>query len=301
LTALQDSNRSKFKSVCRKGRQEQTFKKSVSLNGLGLFSGFSVNMSFIPAPIGTGVVFRRVDLAEKPEIAAHIDNLVSTPRCTILGIGDIQIRCVEHLLSTLKAFEIDNVIIEIDGPEIPMGDGSALLFVKVITEAGITKQEKIIDEYLLSTPLYWSEGETHIVALPSEELRFSYTLSYPKHPLLHSQFYSIQLEKERYKEEIAPCRTFSLYEEVVPLVDQGIIKGGSLTNSVVIKGKEILNPEGLRFSDEMVRHKILDLIGDLSLISHSLLAHFIAIKTGHLANCEFAKKIVQYIREEHQS
>ncbi len=168
-------------------------------------------------------------------------------------------------------------------------------FVELLQKADIQEQDQTVPYYQLTNPVYWSEGNVHLVAIPSKELRYSYTLSYPGHPLLHSQFYTFAMNSERYTEEIAPCRTFSLYEEILPLLEKGIIKGGTLNNGVVIKGKEILNPDGIRFSDEMVRHKMLDFIGDLSLMGVRVMAHFIAIRAGHFSNTELAKKILASI------
>jgi UDP-3-O-[3-hydroxymyristoyl] N-acetylglucosamine deacetylase len=273
-------------------RYQKTLGGSSSFSGVGLFSGLLTKITFVPAPVNFGILFKRVDLADKPLIPASVTSITGTPRCTILGKGEAVVQSVEHVLAALKAFEIDNVLIEVDGPEIPVGDGSALPFIRMIEEANIIEQEAAIPYYFLKEPLYWSEKGMHLAVLPSPELRFSYTLNYPEHPLLHAQFYSLALQEESFLQEIAPCRTFSLYEEILPLLNKGMIKGGTLENGVIIKGKEILNPEGARFSDEMVRHKILDLIGDISLIGFPIVAHFIAIRSGHYANTELAKLIV---------
>lgn len=272
-------------------RPQRTLGKSITISGVGLFSGQPVKMRFIPAAEGTGLVFRRVDLPDKPMFPATIDHVIGTPRCTILGVGNVIVQSVEHVLSSLKAFDIDNLIIEVEGPEMPICDGSSAPFVQMIEKADIVDQGEKVECLHLTTPQYWSEGNVHIVALPSEELRFSYTLSYPNHPLLHAQFYTFVMDEQTYVDEIAPSRTFSLYEEIVPLLETKVIKGGSLDNGVIVKGAEILNPEGLRYPDEMVRHKILDLIGDISLIGFPVIAHFIAIRSGHYSNTELAKKI----------
>lgn len=279
-------------------RPQKTIGKSISLTGVGLFSGLPLRMRFIPAPEGTGVVFRRVDLPEQPSFPASVDYIWGTPRCTILGKGSVIVQSVEHVLSALRAFEIDNLIIEVDGPEIPVGDGSAMPFVEMIERADIVDQPAEIKSYSVKEPVYWSENGVHLVALPSKELRFSYTLSYPGHTLLSSQFFTFVMNEEDYVKEVAPSRTFSLYEEILPLLEKKVIKGGSLDNGVVIKGQEVLNPEGLRFSDEMVRHKVLDLIGDISLLGFPIVAHFIAIRSGHHSNTELAKQIAKRAQEE---
>ena len=281
-------------------RNQRTIAKEIALSGTGLFTGASVHMKLKPAPEGTGIVFRRVDLPTKPIISAHVDSIIGTPRCTILGKGQVMVQMVEHLLSALSAYDIDNLIIELDGPEVPVGDGSALAFVELLQTVDMQEQNQNIAYYHLAEPVCWSEGSVHIVAMPSSELRFSYTLSYPGHPLLDAQFHTFKMTQDYYVEEIAPCRTFSLYEEILPLLEKGVIKGGTLNNGIVIKGKEILSPEGLRFPDEMVRHKMLDLIGDLSLTGTKVIAHYIAIRAGHFANTEFAKKLLAHIRRNYE-
>lgn len=275
-------------------RSQVTLAKEFFFEGVGLFTGTSTSLRIYPAPAGHGIVFKRVDLEGAPEIPALIEFVDDTPRCTILRHGNAQVQTVEHLLSALKAFDIDNALIEINGPEIPAGDGSALPFVGKILEAGIRIQKEAIQVKSLARPVYWTKGDIHIVAVPCEEYKVSYTLSYPGHPLLDAQFYSGVMTEEEYKKEIAPCRTFSLYEEITPLLEKGLIKGGSLDNGVVIKGRQVMNPEGLRFPNEMVRHKVLDLIGDLSLIGFPFTAHVIAIRSGHFANGQFARELRQY-------
>ena len=220
------------------------------------------------------------------------------PAAPFWGRVNFRFKLVEHILSALKAFDLDNVIIEIDGPEIPSCDGSALPFVEMIQKVGVLSQTATKRVHHLEAPVFWSKGDVHLVALPAEEFRISYTLNYPNSELLRSQFYTIHVNEETYKQEIAPARTFSLYEEVVPLIEKGNIKGGRLDNAVIIKGDSILNPEGVRYRDEMVRHKILDLIGDLSLVDKTFHAHVIAIRSGHFSNTSFAKELVNNFKME---
>ncbi len=203
---------------------------------------------------------------------------------------------VEHLLSALGAMEIDNAKIEIQGPEVLAADGSAQLFVELIEEARVEIQRAPRRFLHISNPIYWTQGEVHLIALPAKEFRISYTMHYPQSSLLRSQYYTVSLSPKHFKEEIAPCRTFSFYEEILPLIEKGLIKGGGLENAVVIKGDQIMNPEGARFQDEMVRHKILDLIGDLSLIGIPLLGHIISVRSGHSSNILFAKMIANLER-----
>lgn len=270
---------------------QKTLKRPVSTSGTGLFTGEKVSLKISPAPLNTGIVFQRVDLPLKPEIPAHLKFVRETPRCTRLGLDNAQIYMVEHLLSTLSAMGIDNAKIEISGSEIPAGDGSAGLFIQLLEEAGTVSQEGSRKVKKIKEPIYWSEGNTHLVALPADEFRISYTMHYPKSALLRSQYYTFSVTPEGFKNEIASCRTFSLYEEILPFIEKGMIKGGGLENALVIKDDQILNPEGARYPDEMVRHKILDLIGDLSLIGEPILGHIISICSGHSSNVAFAKVI----------
>lgn len=240
----------------------------------------------VPALQNTGIVFQRIDLPGQPEIPARVDFVSETPRCTCLRQGQASVRMVEHLLSALFGLGIDNLRIEVEGPEIPSGDGSACEYVRLIDEAGISTLEAPQKVLCIEQPIYWSEGDIQIIGLPYPDFRISYTLHYPQSPVIRSQFYSFQ---GRYREEVAPCRTFSLYEDIAPFIEKGLIKGGGLSNALVVQGDHILNPEGARFPDEMVRHKVLDLIGDLSLIGSFIQGHILSVRSGHAANIAFAK------------
>lgn len=292
---------SKSKKVSSLGRNQKTIAGSVSFSGLGLFTGQKVEIAFKPAAENTGICFQRVDLKHRPILAAKVQNVCGTPRCTVLGRDSVIVQTVEHVLAALKAYEIDNLLIEINGPEVPIGDGSANPFVQLIESAGISYQKAVKKFYHLSSPVFWSQGDVHLVALPSDEFRISYTLNYPNSEILKAQFYTVSISEENFKSEIAPSRTFSLYEETVPFIEKGLLKGGSLENAVIIKGGAILNPEGLRFEEEMARHKILDLVGDLSLVGFSFFAHIIAIRSGHFSNTAFAKEIYNQMMMEHGS
>ena len=270
---------------------QKTIKKEVSAAGIGVFTGEQVSLKILPAEPNTGIIFRRVDLPKGPQIRAHLSFVKEAPRCTRLASGQVSIHMVEHLMAALSALEVDNALIEVSGPEILVADGSAQFFVDLIRQVGLKEQGAMRKVLAISEPVYWSEGEVHLVALPAAEFRISYTMHYPQSSLLKSQFYTLSLNPDRFAREIAPCRTFSLYEEIFPFIEKGVIKGGGLENALVIKGDQIMNPEGARFPDEMVRHKVLDLIGDLSLIGAPLLGHIISIRSGHASNIAFAKKI----------
>ena len=277
-------------------RQQNSLKKEVSFSGIGLHTGKRVTLSFLPAAEDHGIVFRRVDLGGTPLIPALLD-YVSTiqKRNTSIGYGDLWIHTVEHVLSALRAFCIDNVLVDIDASEPPAVDGSAQFFVQMIQQAGVQQQKKKCTIFSIRDPLYFCDGDVCLIALPALEYRISYLLDYHLNPAIGTQFHSFVLSKERFCQQIAPCRTFALYEELSYLMEQQLIRGGSLENAVVVKGDMVLSKEGLRFQDEMVRHKILDVIGDLALVGKSFMGHIIALRSGHASNVAFAKKILQHI------
>lgn len=278
-------------------KKQRTLLRCVSADGVGVFTGEKVSLKLCPAPENFGIAFRRMDLPHQPVLPARSEYVQGTPRCTIIGKGRDCVQTVEHLLAALRAFEIDNVLIEISGCEVPIFDGSSLHFVSLIEQGGICELDCDKEIIQLQSPIFWSQGDIHLIALPSEEYRISYTLHYPHSKTIGTQFYTFALDQERFKSEIAPSRTFSIYEEIAPMIEKGLVKGGSLDNAVIIKGDEVINPGGLRFEDEMVRHKILDLIGDLCLVP-LLLAHVIAVRSGHASNNAFAKQLLNHIKME---
>lgn len=293
-TALDQQPKSVFRA---RTRASYTLSDSLNFSGMGVFTGQKSSITLHPAKENHGVVFRRIDLDGQPLIPAKCDYLKGTARCTILEKDGIHIQTVEHLLSALRAYCIDNVLIDIDGSEPPIMDGSSKAFCEGFEKVGL-KQVGEIEDYLLQTPVALSDKDMHIVALPSEELKVSYTLAYEGHPMLSSQFHEFICSKEGYIEQIAPCRTFVLYEEVKKLIEMGLIKGANLDHGVVVDGDKVLNEDGKRFENEMARHKILDLIGDLSLTKKPVIAHFIAVKSGHFLNTTLAKKIDQMMEQK---
>ena len=241
----------------------------------------------------TGIIFRRVDLPGQPEVPARLEHLDPTARCTRLSRSGASVQMVEHLLAALRAMEVDNALIEVKGPEIPMGDGSSQEFVRLIESVGISTLKVPRKVLRIEQPAFWSDGKAHLVALPAEESRFSYTLHYPQSPVLGSQYYSCILTPTLFKSDLSMCRTFSLFEEIEPMLKLGLLKGGGLENGVVIRGDKVLNPEGLRRPNEPVCHKLLDLIGDLTLLGAPIVGHILAVCSGHSANASFAKEIAK--------
>ena len=278
-------------------RAAYTLQNKVTAKGIGLFTGVEVEISLLPAPEGSGIVFQRVDLEGSPQFQVNLALVQGTPRCTIVGNEIFSVQTIEHLMATLAAYQIDNVLIQLSGPEVPIFDGSSLVFMQMLDQAGIVSQKESKQIYYLQRPVVCSKNDAILIALPSEEFKISYTLHYPNDSCIGTQFYSTQIQKELFEKNIAPCRTFSVYEEIAPLIEKGLLKGGSLENAVVIKNNQVMNPEGLRFANEMVRHKILDMMGDLYLMGVSFSAHIIAIRSGHYINNIFANQLLNYFKE----
>lgn len=285
-------------NLIKSHRLQRTLAKPVSLSGIGLHSGQEVTMEFRPAGENQGIVFRRTDLPHKPCIPATVQYVCDTSRSTTIGVANEYIHTVEHVLAAIRAFEIDNLLIDVSSIEPPICDGSSSAFVNMIEQAGVVEQSAKMPIYKINTPLYWSENDIQLVILPYDGYRISYTLNYPDSKAIKAQFYSFLVNTHNFKAEIAPCRTFSLYREVSLLMDRGLIKGGSLDNAVMINDDVIFSKNGLHFPDEMARHKILDLVGDLALVGIPFEGHVIAIRSGHATNYQLAKKIFNHIKTE---
>ncbi len=268
---------------------QRTLKSEVACTGIGLHSGKKVNLRLCPAPEDTGVVFRRVDLPSKPEIKAEIENIIDHRLATTLGNERMVIATVEHLLAAFMGLGIDNVIVEVDAPEVPIMDGSAAPFVYLIKETGIKYQTSPKKVYLLKKPIVVKEGQKWIYAAPAKDnnLRVTFTIDF-EHPLLKKQTYTFHHSFKRFEREISRARTFGFLKEVKWLREQGLAKGGSLDNAIVIDEFRVLNREGLRYRNEFVRHKILDLLGDIFLLGAPLIAKIKAYKSGHALNHKFA-------------
>ncbi len=274
--------------------KQHTIAEPVSFSGRGLHSGNDSTVTFKPAPPNSGVTFYRIDLPGRPAIPADIDHVVDISRGTTLGLNGIKVLTVEHVLASLVGLGIDNVAIELDANELPVGDGSAKPFVDVLQKAGIVEQNAVRRIMVPSKPVTYRNGDITVTMLPSDEFRLSFTIDYPNYPrkVVGTQFLSEVITRDTFKNDIAPARTFCSLKEVEALQAQGLIKGGSLENAIVIGDEDILN-EGLRFDDELVRHKMLDLLGDLYLLGQPLVAHVIAMKSGHAAHVEFARMVRQ--------
>ena len=274
---------------------QQTLKQTASFAGTGLHSGNQVNMTFLPAPPNTGIRFRRVDLEGKPEIEARVDNVATTNRSTALSKGNAKILTVEHVLAAFAGRGIDNAVVELDANEPPIGDGSARQYVKMIHAAGVMAQDEPREVFRLATPISYEKDDTNISVFPHDGLKITCTSADAKGRF--TQFLSLEVTPESWERELADARTFCFFEEIEYLIKNGLIKGGSLENAVVIRDDAILTTEPLRYPEEFVRHKMLDIIGDLSLVGCPVAGHVVAVKPSHSANCEVARQIAQQWRK----
>ena len=268
-------------------RNQHTIGKDVTYKGLGLHSGMPVTMTMHPAAPGTGIIFKRSDLPGGPEVPAQSRYITNTLRATTLEKGEAKVFTVEHVLSALYALQIDNCVIEMDSPEPPVGDGSAKTFCDMVEEAGIETQDEMIPILTLDTSAAVYEDNKFITALPYDGLRITFTSINP-HPLLGTQMRDVVIDHDSYMKEIAPARTIGFTWELEAMRKMGLGKGGTLENAVVYSETECLSQ--LRFPDELVRHKILDILGDISLVG-PLHAHIIAGLGSHKLNAELSEKL----------
>ena len=269
---------------------QQTLAGQARFSGIGLHSGNKVNLAFLPAPPNTGIRFRRVDLDGQPEIEAVVENVSDTNRSTTLSKGNVKLHTVEHVLAAFAGAGIDNAIVELDASEPPIADGSSLQYSQMIEEAGIAAQDEPREMYRLEAPIELQSGDTHMTAFPHDRLKVTCTSAGENGRF--TQLFSAEISPETWRNDISSARTFCYYEEIEHLYKNGLIKGGSLENAIVIRDDAVLTNEPLRYPDEFVRHKILDIIGDLSLVGQPIGAHIVAVCPSHSANCEMARHIV---------
>lgn len=270
---------------------QTTLAKSIAYTGIGLHSGKEVSITMNPAPADSGIIFVRVDLPGAPQVTACTANVTAAMRATTLECGLAKVFTVEHLLAALRAMGVDNCLIEINSAEPPVADGSALPFVKLIESAGIAEQVARRHVVQVTEALAVRHGDKFITILPYDGLRITFTSVNP-HPLLGVQFGDYEITPELFTQEIAPARTIGFMHEIEALQAQGLALGGSLDNAIVYDDTSVLTP--LRFNDELVRHKILDVIGDIALAGF-VHGHIIAVKSGHALNTELAEKITSQV------
>lgn len=275
---------------------QHTLAGSATLQGTSLHTGEKVSLTLKPAPEGHGLKFRRIDLPDKPFITACVDKVQTVERSTTLAEGSVKVHTVEHVISALAGMGVDNAIIEMDANEPPIGDGSAKPYVEVIKSAGIVAQSAPRKSWEIREPIHMeTPGGTIITIVPSKTLRVSVTNVGPDGRF--TQYFSSEVTPATYEKEIAAARTFVYYEDVKPLLEKGLIKGGSLESAVVIRGNEVMSKESMRFHNEFARHKALDLIGDLMLAGIRFSGHVIAVAPGHGPNTKMAATLkAEYAR-----
>ncbi len=271
---------------------QHTLAKAASLTGTSLHTGARASLTIQPAPPNSGIKFKRKDLQDEPTVDATIANVKTVERATTIGEGTMRVHTVEHVLSALSALGVDNAVVEMDANEPPIGDGSALMFVEAIRKAGLVAQEAPRAFFRVREPIsVETKGGSLLVLLPDDQFRISCTQAGPNGRF--TQFFSTAITPAIYEREIAPARTFVYYEDVQPLMEKNLIKGGSLENAIVVRGDSVLSKEPLRFADEFVRHKILDIIGDLALFGRAIRGHVVAVKPGHSANTDLARALAK--------
>lgn len=269
--------------------KQRTIIEPCAFSGIGLHTGNLTTITFKPAEPDSGITFYRTDLPGSPSIRAEIDHVVDVSRGTTIGIGGVEVHTVEHVLAAIVGMGIDNLDIEVDANETPVGDGSSLPFMTVLKKAGIVEQDRERRYIKVEEPIYYRNGDVTLSVLPSDELRVTMTIAFD-HVAIGTQYASFTITPETFEKEIASARTFCFLREVKMLQDQGLILGGTLENAVVIGDESILNDD-LRFPDEFVRHKVLDLLGDLFLLGRPIKGHIIAVKSGHAMHVKFTQQI----------
>ncbi|WP_309382110.1 bifunctional UDP-3-O-[3-hydroxymyristoyl] N-acetylglucosamine deacetylase/3-hydroxyacyl-ACP dehydratase [Cerasicoccus frondis] len=270
--------------------KQRTILREASVKGKALHTGEEVTLTLKPAPENHGIVFRRIDLYGKPELKPDVSLVSDLVRSTTISNGHAKVHTIEHVLSALHGCAVDNCVVEMDASEPPILDGSAKHYVNLIQEAEPVEQDAPREYVELDAPISVTKGASSIIALPSDKLKVTCTSADDRG--IHTQHYSLEIDPESYPAQIAPARTFTIYEDIEELLKLGKIQGGSLDSAIVIKGDKILSKEPLRFKEEFARHKILDIIGDLMLLGKPLKAHIVAVRPGHALNADLCQAIV---------
>ncbi|HWK89309.1 MAG TPA: bifunctional UDP-3-O-[3-hydroxymyristoyl] N-acetylglucosamine deacetylase/3-hydroxyacyl-ACP dehydratase [Longimicrobium sp.] len=271
--------------------RQNTLARPGEMEGVGLHTGAGVRMRILPAPVNTGVVFRRTDLEGSPEVPADVAHVVGTDLGTSVGIGEAKIHTVEHLLAALVSRQIDNAYVELSAAELPAGDGSARLFDVLLESCGVEQQDAPAKFLAVAETFSLCKDRSEYIVAPADDYRVAATIEFD-HPLIRRQFASFRVEHGEFAREVLPARTFGFLREVEALRGRGLAQGGSPDNAVVLTDDGVLEGTELRFGDEFVRHKVLDVVGDLALVGARLHAKVIAERPGHLGNVALAKELV---------
>lgn len=269
---------------------QKTIRKKTVVQGIGIHSGNPCSLTFKPAPENTGVYFVRSDLPNRPFLKVSANSVEATSYQTTIGGKDFSVATIEHCLSALSALRIDNLFVELDGPEIPICDGSSKFFLDSIQRVGMAEQDQPRKYCYITEPIYLTEGDKYAYVLPYHGLRLSVTIDFP-HKSIGKQKIDLEINEQTFTREIAPARTFGFMKDVEYLKSKGLAKGGSLDNAVVLDDNGIINPGGLLWADEFVRHKALDALGDLVTLEMPLMGHVVLYKAGHDLMNKLVKKI----------
>lgn len=273
-------------------RLQQTIRKPVTCTGVALHAGCQASLTLLPAPPDTGIVFVRKDVSASLPIPVSIKNIRPALLSTTIGIDGIQVQTIEHLLAAAAGLGIDNLYVEVDAPELPALDGSSTPFVNLILEAGIVLQERRRSYLKIVRPIEVSDGDKRMTIRPASASRVTYTIDYD-HPLIGRQVCAYDWSQETFVREIAPARTFGFLREVEALWAAGLGLGGSLQNTLILSDDGLLNEGGLRFTDEFVRHKVLDLIGDMTLLGLPVIGEIEAVRSGHALHARLVSRILE--------
>lgn len=272
--------------------KQRTLMNEVGCTGIGLHTGEKVKINLRPAPVNSGIKFVRTDLKGRPEVEVRFDNVFDTTLATTIGTNGCKVSTIEHLMAAFFGLGIDNAVVELDGPEVPIMDGSAAPFVFLIKSGDIREQKSPKQFIVIKKPFKVDDGNRSVSIYPSKELKITYMIDF-QHPLLRNQEYELTFSGRDFVREISTARTFGFLKDVETLKKNGLARGGSLDNAVVIDDFRIINEDGLRFDDEFVRHKILDFIGDISIVGSPIIGHFVVKKSGHFLNQHMLRKLME--------
>ena len=262
--------------------KQNTVKGPAVVKGIALHTGARASLRILPAPPNTGIVFRRVDMPGAPEVKAVVGNVVDVRRATTIASRTTGafVVLVEHIMSALHALHVDNAVVEMDGPEPPIADGSASPYAEMILEAGIQEQSAPAEYWTADSPIVFEEGGAMLALLPADDLRISFTVEYGI-SALDTQFFTCTVTPDSFRKELSLARTFCPYRELEQVIAAGLAKGGSLDNAIILHDGALISNNGLRYPNELVRHKIMDMVGDLFLVGKRVHGHIMSIKSGH--------------------
>lgn len=271
--------------------RQRTVSEEISCTGIGLHSGKKVRLTIKPSSPNSGITFERVDISPDSAVKASFDNVVETNMATTIGFNGYSVSTIEHIMAAFFGMGIDNALVQVDGEEVPIMDGSSAPFVFLLKNAGVTIQNSYKRFLLVKKSVKVTDGNRSVHLYPSNELKITYKIDF-NHPLIKDQAYEISFSQSSFIQEISRARTFGFLKDVQTLKNNGLAKGGSLDNAIVMDEFRVLNEDGLRYKNEFVRHKILDFIGDLAIIGHVVIGHFVVERSGHSLNQTLLKKFM---------